>query len=154
MGCWLTAEMLRQAKIRGDLEFGGKLGNVLLASPDIDVEVFRSQLDVIGKRNPPIVVTTSSEDKALAVSSLLAGDNPRVGNLLLENPELKAEIERKGLIVVDTSNVQSPDPLNHTLFSSPTAASAIARYLKQTGNPYVHPGVWVLGVSGALSGIR
>jgi len=154
MGCWLTAEMLRQAKIRGDMEFGGKLGNVLLASPDIDVEVFRSQLDVIGKRNPPIVVTTSSEDKALAVSSLLAGDNPRVGNLLLENPELKAEIERKGLIVVDTSNVQSPDPLNHTLFSSPTAASAIARYLKQTGNPYVHPGVWLLGVSGALSGIR
>jgi len=154
MGCWLTAEMLRQAKIRGDMEFGGKLGNVLLASPDIDAEVFRSQFDVIGKRNPPIVVTASSEDKALAVSSLLAGDNPRVGNLLLENLELKEEIEQKGLIVVDTSNVQSPDPLSHTLFSSPTAARAIARYLKQTDNPYVHPGVWTLGVSGALSGIR
>ena len=44
MGGWLTAEVLRQAKFKNDLEFNGKLGEVVLASPDIDIDVFRTQI--------------------------------------------------------------------------------------------------------------
>ena len=44
MGTWVTMEALRQLAIRGDRDLGGKLGDVVLASPDIDVDVFKSQM--------------------------------------------------------------------------------------------------------------
>ena len=94
MGNWLAVEMLRQAKIKGDMEFGGKLGQVLLASPDIDAQVFQTQAEVIGPRTPPIVVFVSRNDKALSLSSKLAGDIPRVGSVALDDPRVKAAIQR------------------------------------------------------------
>src|SRR5690606_31302625 len=39
MGAWVTMEAIRQMAIGGDSTLGGKLGDVLLASPDIDVDV-------------------------------------------------------------------------------------------------------------------
>lgn len=63
MGNWLAVEMLRQAKIRGDMEFGHKPGEVMLASPDIDAQVFQSQAVVIGSRNLPIMVFVSRNDR-------------------------------------------------------------------------------------------
>ncbi|MCC2113989.1 MAG: alpha/beta fold hydrolase, partial [Hyphomicrobiales bacterium] len=44
MGNWLTVETLRQARIAGNVDFGGRLGEVVLASPDIDVDVFKTQM--------------------------------------------------------------------------------------------------------------
>ncbi|MFO3796979.1 MAG: methylmalonyl-CoA mutase family protein, partial [Anaerolineales bacterium] len=44
MGTLLTLESLRQASIRGDGTFGGKLRDVILAAPDVDLDVFRTQM--------------------------------------------------------------------------------------------------------------
>ena len=44
MGNFLFVETLRQATIRGNGRFGGKLGQVMLAAPDIDIDVFRRQM--------------------------------------------------------------------------------------------------------------
>ena len=79
MGTLLTVETLRQASIKGDKTFGGKLHDVILASPDIDINVFRTQLDTIGRLPQPMTVLVSGDDKALGLSKLLDGGNDRVG---------------------------------------------------------------------------
>ena len=53
MGNWLALESLRQMAIRN----GGlpaKFKNVMLAAPDVDVDVFRSQIADMGKQHPTI----------------------------------------------------------------------------------------------------
>ncbi|MEM8626883.1 MAG: alpha/beta hydrolase, partial [Pseudomonadota bacterium] len=79
MGTWLTVEMLRQASIKGHKDFRGKLAEVILASPDLDVEVFRTQLDTIGRLRKPMTILVSGDDKALGLSRRLNGGNDRVG---------------------------------------------------------------------------
>lgn len=68
MGNWLVVEALRQAKMNGHGTFNGKLADVMLASPDLDVNVFRTQLDIIGSLTRPMTVLVSGDDKALALS--------------------------------------------------------------------------------------
>ena len=58
----------------------GKLENIILASPDIDIDVFKTQLKVFPKSKRRFYVLISENDKALAVSRRLAGGVPRVGN--------------------------------------------------------------------------
>ena len=58
MGTWLTVEALRQMAIRK----GGvpkKIDNVILASPDLDVDVFRQQLADMGPNRPKFTVFVS-----------------------------------------------------------------------------------------------
>lgn len=150
MGNWLTVETLRQAKIRGDMELGGKLGEVVLASPDIDSQVFQSQIDLIGKRNPPIVVFVSRNDRALELSRRLAGDVPRVGAVALDDPKVLAGIERGGLKVIDLTDVDSPDPLNHGKFAAvPAIVRSIGRQLRGTIESGERPGAGVFAIDAA-----
>lgn len=118
MGSWLTMETLRQAKIRGNSAFLPKLAEVVLASPDIDVYVFGTQLDVLGRRDPPITVAISDDDQALSFSQWLTGDVPRVGNI--SKPEYRAELQRDiaryGLRVINMSDSKSKDSYNHNKF--------------------------------------
>ena len=44
MGNWLAMETLRQLAIAGNRDLNGKLGYVVLASPDIDVDIFKKQM--------------------------------------------------------------------------------------------------------------
>ncbi|MGE0053647.1 MAG: alpha/beta hydrolase [Hyphomicrobium sp.] len=130
MGNWLAVEALRQAKMKGHGDFGGKLNNVVLASPDIDVNVFRTQLDVIGHLRKPITVMVSGDDKALSVSTLLAGDVKRVGIVSASDPRVIAAAAHYNVRVIDLSNIQSGDPLNHDKFAESGAViSAIGRGL-------------------------
>ena len=117
LGCWLAAETLRQAKLDDRSPFLKKLNQVVLLSPDIDVDVFRTQLDVIGKLSPPIIVVISKNDRALATSQRVAGGVSRVGNLLVDDPRAQAAIERHGIVVVDLSQVNSNDFLGHSKFA-------------------------------------
>jgi len=84
-------------------------------SPDIDVDVFQTQLDVIGRLKHPIVVAIARDDLALATSQHLAGDIQRVGNAMLDNPRARQAIERYDLKVIDLSQVKG-DPLGHNKF--------------------------------------
>ena len=53
----------------------------MLASPDIDVDVFRRQIAEIeiDDKQPPMTLFVSQDDRALGLSKLLAGDEPRLG---------------------------------------------------------------------------
>jgi esterase/lipase superfamily enzyme len=115
MGSWLAVEALRQARIRGG---GGlaKLGDVMLAAPDIDVEVFATQLQAIGRLKRPITVLTAKDDRALAFSRRIGGDVERVGAASADDPRVGEAARRFGVRVIDISAMPSDTPLNHNKY--------------------------------------
>ncbi|MGN8021464.1 alpha/beta hydrolase [Phyllobacterium sp. 22229] len=62
MGGWLTAEAVRQLRITGKNKVFRRL-HVILAAPDIDVDVFSAQLAAIGSLSPPMTVLVSRDDR-------------------------------------------------------------------------------------------
>jgi len=112
MGNWVTVEALRQIQISGRKVPAERLGNIVLAAPDIDVDVFKSQLKRFGKPDKPFIVIVSRDDKALAFSDFIAGDKPRVGAYANDK-----DLVELGAIVVDMSDVKSTDGFNHGKFA-------------------------------------
>ena len=112
MGNWLTMEALRQIAIGKDTAVSDLLGDVVLASPDIDIDVFKSQLQRIGPLKRPFMVLVSRDDRALQVSSIIAGNRPRVGDFGDDD-----ELAKLGVTVIDLSSLSSGDPLNHARFA-------------------------------------
>lgn len=112
MGNWVTVEALRQLAMTGDRDLDGKMGDVVLASPDIDVDVFKTQMRRYGLPKKPFLVLTSKNDRALNISGLIAGQRPRLGDYTDA-----ADIAQYGVIVADLSSVSSGDRLNHAKFA-------------------------------------
>jgi len=112
MGSWLTMETLRQLAIAGNPTLEGRLGDVVLASPDIDVDVFKSQMRRYGQPEKPFYVLTSQRDRALSVSGLIAGNKPRVGDYTYAE-----DLAQFGVTVIDVTSVSGGDALNHTTFA-------------------------------------
>lgn len=111
MGSWVTMEALRQAAAEGDRNFGGRLGDVVLASPDIDIDVFKSQLRDYGPPDRPFIVVTSAKDRALNVSGFIAGRR-RAGDYADAQ-----DLASYGVIVADLSHVGAGGRFNHTTFA-------------------------------------
>jgi esterase/lipase superfamily enzyme len=116
MGSWLAMEALRQYAIRTG-KLPDKLRNVVLAAPDLDVDVFHEQLDEIGSASDRITIFTSQDDRALLVSRRLSGGVQRLGTVDLTRPEVQAQFQKRGIAVVDLSSIQAGDSLNHTKFA-------------------------------------
>jgi esterase/lipase superfamily enzyme len=112
MGNWVTVEALRQIKISGNLPPIERLGAVVLAAPDIDVDVFKTQLKRFGKPAKPFIIIVSRDDKALGISDFLAGDKLRVGAYTDDQ-----ELVDLGAVVIDMTKVKSIDGLNHGKFA-------------------------------------
>lgn len=155
MGGWLTMETLRQATLRGRSAFLPKLGEVFLASPDIDVYVFRTQLDVIGRRTPPITVAISDDDQALGLSQWLAGDVPRVGNIpadLTDAEEARKTIARYGLRVINMTKAKGADPVNHSKFVGllPTLSRMMRDETRSRSGLLSRTGIFAVDVAGGI----
>ena len=58
MGGWLAMEALRQEAIAGKRDLNGRLGEVMLAAPDIDMDVFASQMAKLSPRMSPYLRPT------------------------------------------------------------------------------------------------
>jgi esterase/lipase superfamily enzyme len=101
MGAWLTMEALRQDAIAGSPALGEKLGDVMLAAPDIDFNVFRQQAARVDPSH--IVVLVAANDRALSLSRSLAGDRPRLGALDPKSPADRGALEALGVRVYDLS---------------------------------------------------
>jgi esterase/lipase superfamily enzyme len=104
MGSWLAMEALRQNAIAGHPDLGGHLGDIMLAAPDIDLSVFRQQMARLGEQ-AHVSIFVSSSDRALSLSSRIAGNRPRVGGLDPGNPRDRAELDRLGVKVYDLSAI-------------------------------------------------
>lgn len=117
MGSWLTAEVLRQLRLSGDDDVLRRL-EVILAAPDIDVDVFRRQTEVIGPLDPPMTLLVASDDRALMAASRLRGARQRVGELDVTDPQVQAAAREGNIVIIDISSVGTVDGLNHSRFVS------------------------------------
>jgi esterase/lipase superfamily enzyme len=81
MGSFLTMEALRQMALRDPGSAAQNVDGVILISPDIDVEVFRTQAESIGALPEAFAVFLSDRDRALSLSARLTGQRVRLGNL-------------------------------------------------------------------------
>lgn len=116
MGNWLTLESLRQMAIRNG-KLPAKFKNVMLAAPDVDVDVFRSQIADMGKQHPQFTLFVSRDDRALAVSRRVWGDVARLGSIDPEQSPYKKELEANKIAVIDLTKVKAGDDLNHSKFA-------------------------------------
>ncbi|MGD0640298.1 MAG: alpha/beta hydrolase [Roseiarcus sp.] len=112
MGNWVTVEALRQIKISGRLPPMQKLGSIVLTSPDIDIDVFKSQMRRFGKPQKPFYIVLSRDDKALQLSKFIAGGQDRLG--AEANVE---ELAALGAVVIDMTEVAGADSSNHDKFA-------------------------------------
>jgi esterase/lipase superfamily enzyme len=92
----------------------------MLASPDIDVDVFRRQIAEIeiDDKQPPITLFVSQDDRALGISKLLAGDEPRLGAVDPTAEPYRGILEKAHVHVVDLTTVASDDATNHGKYAS------------------------------------
>jgi esterase/lipase superfamily enzyme len=115
MGNWVTLEALRQMAIR-DGRVAPKIKTVLLAAPDVDVDVSREQIIGMGPNRPHFILFTSTNDQALLLSRNLWGA-PRLGGIDPTMEPFKSDLEREGIDVVNLSGVASPDQLGHGTYA-------------------------------------
>jgi esterase/lipase superfamily enzyme len=115
MGAWLVMETVRQLRLQGYDQVIARL-RVILAAPDIDVDVFRQQLEVIGPLDRPMMVLVSPEDRALLISELLSASRPRLGTSDVRDPEVQATARANNVQIIDISAVGDAGGLGHDRF--------------------------------------
>jgi esterase/lipase superfamily enzyme len=120
MGTMLTLESLRQLHARYGDTVADRIGAVVFAAPDIDMDVFSSAINRIGLLARKITVITATNDRALALSGQIAGGMTRVG------AAEKAAIERLGVRVIDASEA-GWGIINHDLFLSNAEVRRVIR---------------------------
>ena len=112
MGAWLTMESLRQLRLTGQDRTLDRL-SVVLAAPDIDIDVFRSQIQVLGPMAEPIVVLVSPDDRALQLSSWLGRGVQRLGALDVSDPRVEHAARDSNVTIVDITNLPATNNRNH-----------------------------------------
>ncbi|MBY5973514.1 alpha/beta fold hydrolase [Ferrimonas balearica] len=111
MGAFLTMESLRTLKLTGQEDVLARL-DVVLAAPDIDVFTFIRLMQEVGPLSAPMVVLSSPDDRALALSSRLAGGRPRLGALPANSPLVAEAARRANIQIIDISELEA-DPMRH-----------------------------------------
>jgi esterase/lipase superfamily enzyme len=128
MGTFLTMEGLVDAQQEGRLGKQNAIDSIMLAAPDIDIDLFRTQLAQLPR---PIIerifLLVSADDAALRFSRRIAGGVPRVG------AADTAELEGLGLTVIDLSEVSDSSSGSHSKFAgSPEVVQLIGAGLNST----------------------
>jgi esterase/lipase superfamily enzyme len=120
MGTMLALESLRQLYARYGDSVTGRMGAIVFAAPDIDMDVFSSAVTRIGPLAGKITVIAATNDRALALSGRIAGGMTRVG------AAEKVAIERLGVRVIDASDA-GWGIINHDLFLSNSEVQRVIR---------------------------
>jgi len=129
MGNWVTLEALHQMAVR-DGRVAGKIRDVMLAAPDVDVDLARVLISGMGPNKPRFTLFTSVNDHALAVSRKFWGE-PRLGSIDPNQEPERSVLAQEGIDVINLSGVSSPDQLNHGTFSqNPRIAELIGRSIE------------------------
>jgi esterase/lipase superfamily enzyme len=127
MGCWVTMEALREIAIGGDHDLGGHLGEIMLAAPDIDMDVFGKQMARV--QPAKVTVFATANDRALSLSSFIADTRPRVGAIDPSKPEDRQALEQLGAKVYDLSSF-SDGFVGHAVYAdAPDVIHAIGAQL-------------------------
>lgn len=147
MGTWLTMETLRQLKLTGYGAVVDRL-DVILAAPDIDTQVFLSQMEVIGRMKRTMRILVATDDLALSVSARIAGGRKRVGSIDVHNPRVQMAAQRLNIQTIDISSIESTDSFNHSRFVQAVALRSKLDAMGKQGGVR-QAGAFVLNAVGA-----
>ncbi len=120
MGSQVTLETLRAVRAAGGDAAMARIGAIVLASPDVDIDLFEQAVTRLGSDAGKITVITSSRDRALQVSRRIAGGVVRAG--AADRDKLVA----LGVRVADASDFGS-GLINHDLFLSNDDVRAVVK---------------------------
>lgn len=148
MGGWLTAEALRQLRLTGKNDVLARL-HVMLAAPDIDVDVFKAQVGVIGPLSPPMTILVSRDDLALRASEFLTGERPRIGKLDVNDPRVEEATQKAGIQIIDITELDAPDDMKHGRFFEMAALYPKLAKSDQSKVSLRQTGAFVLNAVGA-----
>ena len=104
MGCFLTLEALWSKATRLG-KVGDKVKNVLLVAPDVDVNVFRTQMQQMGSDRPRFALLVSKDDHALELSQSISGGVARLGHIDPEQEPYKSDFQREHITAFDLTNL-------------------------------------------------
>ncbi len=129
MGNWVALESLTQMAVR-NRGIPPKIANVMLASPDVDADVFRTQIAEMTGRRPKFTLFVSQDDRALAVSRRVWGNKDRLGAVDPDVEPYKTEFEKDKITVLNLTKLRTGDKLNHGKFAeSPEVVKLIGTRL-------------------------
>jgi esterase/lipase superfamily enzyme len=129
MGNVVTLEALRQMAIR-DGRVAPKIRNVVLAAPDVDVDLARAAVTDMGPTRPRFTLLVSQDDRALAVSRRVWGDAVRLGAIDPDQEPYRSDLQQSNIAVINLTKLASGDGLNHSKFAqSPEVVQLIGRQL-------------------------
>lgn len=129
MGNWVALESLTQMAVR-NRGIPPKIANVMLASPDVDADVFRTQIAEMTGRRPKFTLFVSQDDRALAVSRWVWGNKDRLGAVDPDVEPYKTEFEKDKITVLNLTKLRTGDKLNHGKFAeSPEVVKLIGTRL-------------------------
>lgn len=119
MGSFVVMEALKDLAENGHSEVFRRMSGVMLAAPDIDIDVFQAQVADIGQLPKPFTVLVSRADRALNVSGRIVGGHPRVG----DGSSIPI-LQKLGIVVLDASDL---DGGAHGVFASSPTLMNMAR---------------------------
>lgn len=130
MGTFLTMEGLLDQQQKGALGRRNPINHIMLAAPDIDFDLFRTQLKQLSPEiRKKMFIFVSKDDKALRLSTRIAGGVPRVG---IANT---AELESLGLTVIDLSEISDSASGSHSKYAgSPEVVQLIGAGLNSVSS--------------------
>ncbi|MFN8831831.1 MAG: alpha/beta hydrolase [Labrys sp. (in: a-proteobacteria)] len=120
MGALALLESLRSISDRTSGMLAGRFGAVILANPDVDIDLFKRQMARLPYLAAKTTVIISNRDRALELSSRLAGGVARVG------AADRSALIATGATVVDASEFGS-GIINHDLFMSNDEVGGVVR---------------------------
>jgi len=128
MGGFLMMEAVKDQVAKGRFNSANRLRNIILASPDIDIDLFRAQLKEIEISKDFLFVLISEDDSALRTSRRIAGGVPRVG------ATDATELAELGVVAIDLSQVNDSASGSHSKFAgSPEVVQLLGRGLNNAG---------------------
>ena len=126
MGTFLTMEAITQGVQSGQFGQATRPNTLMLASPDIDLDLFRSQVSYLPAARSSIFVMVSEDDAALRVSQRLSGGVTRLGNTPAK------DLTDLGVTVIDLSEVDDSQAGSHSKYAgSPEIVQLIGEGLSQ-----------------------
>jgi len=127
MGSWITMETLRQMSIRNG-RVSDEIVDVILAAPDLDIDVFEQQFQALGNERPHFTFIVSADDRALGLSKMLARGEQRLGAIDPSQEPYRSRIEATpGVTVVDLSNADGGGSARHSKFAESLEMAEFAR---------------------------
>ncbi len=138
MGSMLAMEVLRQIEIETPGWSHRNLDGVVLMSPDLDPDVFKSQMSRIKKVPQPFLVFISRKDKILTLSQRLRGtrSRSRLGNLVSVE-----ELEDLPISIIDTTDYADSANSGHLVAGTSPALLAILSAAQQTSRAFDRSGL-------------